>query len=119
MQPYRAQAADSPFVEKESHIGHHSALSQSIIAGNAALRDYEAKQNQWVLAVEFLNAPRLTLRRLSTAIDSTTHLVADLKNFNGDSWQIRYPHFSSAPPSSGPRGTFSRNPQFLCASAGC
>lgn len=46
MQPYRAQAPDSPLVEKESHIGHHSALSQSIIAGNAALRDYEAKQNQ-------------------------------------------------------------------------
>lgn len=46
MQPYRAQAPDSPLVEKESHIGHHSVLSQSIIAGNAALRDYEAKQNQ-------------------------------------------------------------------------
>lgn len=35
---------------------------------------------------------------LAEAVDATKYLVADLKNFNGDKWQVRYPHFAQVEP---------------------
>ncbi|BEI83948.1 hypothetical protein CcaverHIS002_0405520 [Cutaneotrichosporon cavernicola] len=82
MQPYRpASPPGSPTdVKKESHIGFQPASAQARIAGDAAVRDYEAKQ-----------------QKLSDAIDATKYLVADIKNFNHEQWKIRYPHFAQVP----------------------
>jgi hypothetical protein len=48
MQPYRpASPPGSPTdVKKESHIGFQPASAQARMAGDAAVRDYEAKQQK-------------------------------------------------------------------------
>ncbi|CAK9786826.1 hypothetical protein CC85DRAFT_288239 [Cutaneotrichosporon oleaginosum] len=86
MQPYRpASPLESPAdVKKESHIGFQPASAQARLAGDAAVRDYEGKQ-----------------QKLSDAIEATKYLVADLKNFNHEHWKIRYPHFAQVPATSG------------------
>ncbi|ODN74685.1 hypothetical protein L202_07016 [Cryptococcus amylolentus CBS 6039] len=79
-QPYAAPATpDSPSFQKESHFSSDPDLSQKRQAADQIVTEYEEKRD-----------------KLAKAIDSSVYLLADLKNFNGEQWTVRYPHLKSA-----------------------
>ncbi|OXG78987.1 mitofusin [Cryptococcus neoformans Gb118] len=95
---YAPSTPDSPSFEKESHFSSFSAdaqAKQKREAADGVVRDYEEKRD-----------------RLAKAIESSVYLLADLKNFNGQQWTVRYPHLRSSEPvqpgSSSPRPGMSR-----------
>ncbi|WVQ81424.1 hypothetical protein IAT38_003548 [Cryptococcus sp. DSM 104549] len=92
---YSPATPDSPSIEKESHIGVDANARQAREAADEVVRDYEEKRD-----------------RLAKAIQSSTYLLADLKNFNGEQWTVRYPHLKAVdnaqPGSPTPRPGMSR-----------
>ncbi|KIS00070.1 mitofusin [Cryptococcus deuterogattii 2001/935-1] len=95
---YAPSTPDSPSFEKESHFSSFSSeehARQKREAADGVVRDYEEKRD-----------------RLAKAIESSVYLLADLKNFNGQQWTVRYPHLRSSESvqsgSSSPRPGMSR-----------
>ncbi|KAL7421210.1 mitofusin [Cryptotrichosporon argae] len=80
----------SPAYEKESQSDHGPSM-HARIAGEEVVRGYEENRDT-----------------LSKAIEDSQYLLADLKNFNGEHWTVRYPHLRSSEPAEGSTQTYTR-----------
>ncbi|WVQ75431.1 hypothetical protein IAR50_005056 [Cryptococcus sp. DSM 104548] len=78
---YGPSTPDSPSFEKESHFSSDPDVRQKREAADQVVSEYEEKRD-----------------KLAKAIDSSVYLLADLKNFNGEQWTVRYPHLKASEP---------------------